>query len=134
MEKYTIEKVENFRTRLTLRGRNKHVVNYRWVNLPHSMPFHEGDDFNIFIEKKLPAETVAYAYKIDGKSFVDLVKKPLTDEQAKHFYDNLSFWDSIRLKQAIVRALLSRGIEPAITATNNLWLLILSDSRNIKTR
>lgn len=135
MEKYTITNVKDeasYRC-LTLRACNRNVVPEREIYVMRNVPFHVGGRVDIFTDRYMHIVPLAYAYTVNGKSYVDLMDEPLTDYQISHFYDKLSFWDSIRLKSAVVRAVATRGYKPMVGAANNLRLLMFDNTHKIKT-
>lgn len=135
MEKYTITNVkdESSYRCLTLRGCNRHATPEREICVMRNVPFRAGGRFDIFTDRHLHIMPIAYAYTVNGKSYVDLMHEPITDYQISHFYDKLSFWDSMRLKSAVVRAVATRGYTPMVSAANNLRLLMFNNTHKIKT-
>ena len=67
---------------------------------------------------------VAVSYKVNGKRFVNIYRRPITQSAIKEFWEDLSFWDRFCLHSDIKQALRQRGISPALNRNSNLQLFL----------
>ena len=67
---------------------------------------------------------VAESYKVKGKRFVNIERKPITQSAIREFWEELDFCDRLRLHSDIKQALRHRGIAPALNRNSNLQLFL----------
>lgn len=84
------------------------------------------------IADDLPID-VAYGYRLQGRTFVDVKKVPNRQGDVIAFYENIHWWAAKRLKRDVVRALRTQKIRPTLNAANNLRLLLFNPAAPIKT-
>lgn len=140
MEKYRVEKVYHtkgtFHQELDLRGLNKSAcARYKRFCVYRLKPmFRVGTTIKLYpISNPLSSAYKAYSYKIGDKHFVDVQMVPVTDNGLEHFYDDMSWFDAVRLKYDVMCALHDRNIQPTLNAANNLRLLLFNPANTIKT-
>ena len=141
MEKYRVEKVYHtkgtFHQELDLRGLNKSAcAQYKSFCVYRLKPmFRVGTVLKMYKGVDSVASPVkAVSYNIDGKQFVDIQAMPMTEDGLIDFYDDMSWFDAVRLKYDVCKVLRRRGIQPTLNAANNLRLMLFSLSNpTIKT-
>lgn len=140
MEKYRVNKVRHCKgdchQTLDLVGTNRSASSkldgfhvFRMVPM-----FRVGTTIKLYpISNSLSSAYKAYSYKIGDKHFVDVQMMPVTDDGIVRFYDDMSWFDAVRLKYDVMCALHDRNIQPTLNAANNLRLLLFNPATPIKT-
>ncbi|MBE6460027.1 MAG: hypothetical protein E7009_03535 [Alphaproteobacteria bacterium] len=100
-----------------------------WVSkilVGRSVPkFKSGDKIRVYetTHKYVPFE-VARSYKLNDDMYVDIQMLPKTDRGIREIYEDLSFYDGVRLNWDIVRVLCRCGIFPSLSKYTNMRLLL----------
>lgn len=135
MERYKIINVKQYGTispykTLTLQGRNRDADMIRTVYIRRGVDFAIGENFNIVKTKKIPGldscrQDVAYAYRTNGKYFVDFQIEPIIPYGIQEFCGQIDNKDRRELNMALRRALISRGTIPSRLLENNLKKMLV---------
>ncbi len=72
---------------------------------------------------------MALSYKVNGRRFVYIEQRPITDFGIAKFWNDLSFFDRLRLHTDIKQALRHQGVRPALNRCTNLRLLLFGKTR-----
>ncbi len=67
---------------------------------------------------------LARTYKIQGKRYIDLMQNNPSDYFVDDFFDNLSFYDSVRLNWDFIQYLCQRKVVPALSKRSNMRLFL----------
>ncbi len=115
---------------LTLQGRNREADMIRTVSVSRGVEFAVGENFNIIKTKRIPGldscrQDVAYAYRTNGKYFVDFQIEPIIPYGIQEFCGQMDNKDRRELNAALRRALISRGTVPSRLLENNLKKMLV---------
>ena len=139
MEKYRVKKVktntDDLHQTLDLVGVNKSAMPHWRDFCVYCVvaPFRVGDVIKVYTDNSPGRISMAYSYKLDGRTFIDIKFIPLTQYGFEHFYDNMSKLDALHMKYDVMCTLRDRKIQPTLNAANNLRLLLFNPAAPIKT-
>lgn len=128
MEKYYVTKVEHqdmgFAQELEMQ--HSKSKNYKQILVSHSMPkIPIGTKVKAYDSKGLFTVTKAYSYKVNNMRYVELPWRPTTNYGIKKFWNDLSYFDRVRLHTDIKQALRQHGVVPALNKNTNLRLFLI---------
>lgn len=126
MKKYHVSAVDNhafYSQSVTLKNKAGRL---KQVTVSHSIPdIPIGTKFKVYETKGPFAITQAYSYKVNNMRYVELPWRPTTNHGIKKFWNDLSYFDRVRLHADIEQALTLRGIVPALNKNTNLRLFLI---------
>lgn len=126
MEKYYVSAVDNhgvYSQSVTLKNKADRL---KQVTVSHSIPdIPIGTKFKVYDTKGLFAITQAYSYKVNNMRYVELPWRPTTNHGIKKFWNDLSYFDRVRLHADIKQALRQHGVVPALNKNTNLRLFLI---------
>ncbi|MBE6457453.1 MAG: hypothetical protein E7011_01430 [Alphaproteobacteria bacterium] len=123
MEKYYVYAVDNhgfFAQSVALKNKADRL---KQVTVSHFPDIPIGTKFKVYDTKGSFGITLAYSYKVNNMRYVDLPWRP-TNHGIKKFWNNLSFFDRVRLNADIKQALRQHGVVPALNKNTNLRLFL----------
>lgn len=128
MEKYYVLNVDNhgfYSQSVTLKNKAGRL---KQITVSHSIPnIPVGTMFKCYYESadaKPFSLAMAYSYKINGRRFVELPRRPLTMSVVRKFWNELGFFDSARLHRDIKQVLRQRKLRPSLSKATNLYMLL----------
>ena len=125
MEKYYVLNVDNhgfYSQSVTLKNKAGRL---KQITVSHSVPdIPTGTKFKVYETKGSFAITQAYSYKVNNMRYVELPWRPTANHGIKKFWNDLSYFDRVRLHTDIKQALTQRGIVPALNKNTNLRLFL----------
>ncbi|MBE6461639.1 MAG: hypothetical protein E7006_02225 [Alphaproteobacteria bacterium] len=135
MEKYkvlNIELTENdeFTQWISLGGINQSAGKNTYMTICNKSGFFRpGDLIKRYCNNS--GKRIAISYAMGRYFFVEL-DEMYVSKNLETFYDDVKFYDRINLKMDVARSLWSRGIKPALSATENLRRLIHKQQEKVR--
>lgn len=128
MEKYYVTNVDNQDLALVQKLELQHdkTKTYKQVVVPYTISkIPIGTKVKSYDTKGLFTTTMAYSYKVDNMRYVVLLWRPTTNHGIKKFWNDLSYFDRVRLNADIKQALRQHGVVPALNKNTNLRLFLI---------
>lgn len=128
MEKYHVTNVDNQDTALAQKLELQHdkTKTYKQVVVPYSISeIPIGTKVKAYEIKGGLDITMAYSYKVNNMRYVALQWRPATNYGIKKFWNDLGYFDCVRLNADIKQALRQRGVVPALNKNTNLRLFLI---------